>query len=102
MAEGLAAAVAMTEPGSVHQLDLRYVDDDWKAAPLSWSRKRQRAKGSAPGARAAGDQPADTRTPRSADPVYQTADDAAAAAEVDWETQCLACIGLAPPDAPTP
>ncbi|MDA3041433.1 MAG: glycine reductase, partial [Actinomycetota bacterium] len=34
LSEGLAAAMAMTEPGSVHQLDLRFVDDDWKAAPL--------------------------------------------------------------------
>ncbi len=92
----------MTEPGSVHHLDLRYIDDDWKAAPLSWSRKRQNAKDSAPVAAASGDKPGDTRTPRSAEPVYQTADDAAAAALVDWETQCLACIGLVPPDAPTP
>ena len=87
----------MTEPGSVHQLDLRFVDDDWKAEPLSWSRKRQNAKGAASVVRASGDKPADTRTPRSDEPVYQTQDDAAAAAQVDWETQCLACIGLAPP-----
>jgi hypothetical protein len=77
----------MTEPGSVHQLDLRFVDDDWKAEPLSWSRKRQSAKGAAPIVRGSGDKPADSRTQ----------DDEAAAAQVDWETQCLACIGLAPP-----
>lgn len=106
MSEGLAAAAAMTQPGSVHPLDLRFVDDDWKTEPLSWSRKRQNAKNATPTetsstGEASGGKPADSRTPRSADPVYQTDDDAAAAAEVSWETQCLACIGLVSPDEST-
>jgi hypothetical protein len=101
LSQGLTAAAAMTEPGSIHDLDFRFVDDDWKAEPLSWSRKRQERAGSAPEppSAAAGESlPADTRTPRSDEPVYQTPEDAAAAAQVDWDSQCLVCIGLAPPE----
>ncbi len=88
----------MTEPGFA-ELDYRYIDDDWKADPLSWSRKRQDTVG----ANAAGEQNAkpkggDTRTGRSAEPVWQLDEDAKAAAAVDWDEQCLVCIGI-PEDA---
>lgn len=88
--------MAMTEPGFA-ELDYRYIDDDWKVDPLSWSRKQQDNKQS----EAAGNSEkkgGDTRTGRSAEPVWQHEDDAAAASAVDWDEQCLVCIGL-PEDA---
>ncbi len=105
LSEGLAAAVIMAEPGTIHELDYRYVDDDWKAEPLSWSRKRQARRthdGPATPAKAADaageSKPADTRTPRSPNPVYQHPDDAVAAEQTSFEEQCLVCIGIAPTD----
>ena len=38
ISDGLKAAAAMTEPGSIHDLPFRFVDDDWKAEPMSWLR----------------------------------------------------------------
>lgn len=78
----------MTVPG-IHELDYRYIDDDWKTAPLSWSRKRQDSGGTK-SSKAGGD----SRTGRSSDPVWQSPADEAAAAEVNWDEQCLSCIGL--------
>lgn len=65
------------------------MDDDWKADPLGWSRRRQDA--------AATKKPSgDTRTDRSDEPQYQSADDAEAAAAIDDDEMCLTCIGIAP------
>lgn len=90
LTEGLTAAAAITEPGTIIDLPVRYIDDDWKAEPLSWSRKRQDGGGTRPGAPKGGD----TRTARSETPVYQTPDDREAAEAVAWEEQCRVCIGL--------
>lgn len=99
ISDGLKAAAAMTEPGSIHDLAFRFVDDDWKAEPMSWSRKRQSASRHSPRSPVSGGEaaPADTRTTRSAAPVYQSAQDAEAAAGVDWAAQCLVCIGMQAP-----
>ncbi len=87
LSEGLAAAMTITEPGSIVDLRYRFVDDEWKATPLSWSRRRQ---DSGKTSKSAGD----SRTGRSPEPVYQSDDDAAAAAEVSWDDQCLSCLGI--------
>jgi len=92
LTEGLTAAAAMNVPGTIVDLPYRYVDDEWKANPLAWSRKRQNAGG------AETRQPSgDSRTPRSDDPVWQSDDDRLAAEAVSWDEQCRVCIGL--PDA---
>jgi hypothetical protein len=91
VSQALIAGAAMTEPGTIDQLDFTFVDDDWKADPLSWSRKRQ----SAGQTRTRG---GDSRTGRSAQPVFQDEADAAAAEGISWDEQCLVCIGLQPPD----
>ncbi|MEM7340683.1 MAG: hypothetical protein AAF467_18650 [Actinomycetota bacterium] len=87
LTEGLEAAHAMAAPGIV-DLPYRYVDDDWKGSPLSWSRRRQNA-GSTSGS--AGD----TRNGRSDEPQYQSENDRQAANAVDWDAQCEVCIGIA-------
>jgi D-proline reductase (dithiol) PrdB len=89
LTEGLAAAHALAEPGIV-DLPYRYVDDDWKAAPLGWSRKRQTGGRSSKPA-------GDSRTARSDEPVYQNEDDRAAAEAVAWDDQCLVCVGIDQP-----
>jgi hypothetical protein len=89
LSQALAAGVAMTGPG-IHELDYRFIDDDWKAHPLSWSRKRQTGNP----ARTAG---GDSRTGRSSRPVFQNDADAAAAADVNWDDQCLVCLGIPAP-----
>ena len=86
---GLEAGAAMTEPGSIVDLPWRWLDDGWKADPLSWSRKRQDSGRT--GSRSGGD----TRTARSDEPRYQTDDDRAAAEAVAWDRQCEVCLGLA-------
>lgn len=88
--EGLTAAHAMTAPGTIHDLPYRFIDDEWKTNPLGWSRKRQDAGRS-------GSSSGDSRTGRSDEPVYQSDDDRRAAEAVDWDDQCLECIGLAGP-----
>ncbi len=89
LSEGLSAAMELGEPGFV-DLDLRYIDDDWKVDPLGWSRRRQSA--------GATNKPSgDTRTDRSDEPQYQSEEDAAAAAAVSNDDQCLTCIGLPDP-----
>ncbi len=95
LTDGLNAAAAITEPGTIVDLDLRYVDDDWKDEPLSWSRKRQDGGRTGGTTSPAGEgRRADTRTARSADPVYQSDDDRMAAEAVPEAEQCLACLGL--------
>ena len=92
LTEGLEAAVAITEPGTIVDLPYRYIDDDWKANPLGWSRKRQNAG-------SASKRSGDSRTGRSSEPQYQNDDDRAAAEAVDWDDQCLTCIGIDPSGA---
>ncbi len=89
--EGLEAGLAMTAPGSIHDLEYRYVDDDWKRDPLSWSRRQQDEGRS-------GTPAGDTRSGRQAEPVYQSDDDRQAAEAVGWADQCRTCLGLPDPD----
>ncbi len=86
LTEGMTAAHALTAPGVV-DLPYHYVDDAWKASPLSWSRKRQNSgRSSKPSG--------DSRTGRSDEPQYQSEDDRSAAEAVDWDEQCLVCVGI--------
>lgn len=87
LTEGLSAAIDLSVPGGIVDLPYRYVDDDWKAMPLSWSRKRQ-DRGST------GSSSGDSRTGRTKEPVYQNDADRAAAEDVDWDEQCLSCLGI--------
>ena len=91
LTDGLVAGFAMTEPGTIADLPFRWIDDDRKAAPLSWSRSAQDGGLS-------GTDAGDTRTTRSAEPFYYREDDRAAAEAVPWSEQCLVCLGLAPED----
>ncbi len=93
LVEGLEAGHAMTEPGTIHDLPYRYVDDDWKANPMGWSRRRQTSGQT-------GGSSGDSRTGRSPEPVYQKDEDRVAAEAVDWDDQCLVCLGLPDPEAP--
>ena len=86
--QGLAAGVAMAAPG-IHDLNYRFVDDEWKTNPLGWSRKRH-DRGAVFEEKAGGD----ARTARSPKPAWQSDADASAAAAIRWEDQCLVCIGL--------
>ncbi len=85
--DGLTAGAAIAEPGTIVDLPYRWRDDEWKADPLSWSRKRQRAGTTATSG-------GDTRTARATEPRYQTEDDRAAADGVAWADQCLVCLGV--------
>ena len=85
---GLEAGVAITEPGTIVDLPWRWRDDDWKADPLSWSRRRQDAGRT--GRRSGGD----TRTARSPEPRYQNDEDRDAAEARSLDDQCLVCLGL--------
>ena len=87
LSEGLQAAHQIETPGTIVDLGYRYVDDDWKASPMSWSRKRQDNARS-------GTDAGDTRSDRSADPVYQSEEDRLAADSVPEDVQCLTCLGL--------
>lgn len=90
LTDGLVAGFALTEPGTIVDLPFRWIDDDWKAAPLSWSRAAQ-AGGTS------GSSAGDTRTTRSSEPVYHDDSDREAAEAVAWSEQCRVCLGL-PPD----
>ncbi len=85
--DGLTAGAAITEPGTIVDLPYRWRDDDWKADPLSWSRRRQDAGETSKPA-------GDTRSGRSDEPRYQTDADRLAADEVDWDDQCQVCLGV--------
>jgi len=87
LTEGLQAAVAIAEPGTIVDLPYRYVDDEWKANPLGWSRKRQESGASSK-------RSGDSRTGRSDEPQYQSDADRAAAEATPAEEQCLTCLGL--------
>jgi hypothetical protein len=88
LTDGLTAGAEIDVSGTIVDLDYRWRDDDWKADPLSWSRRRQDS--GATGRRSGGD----TRTGRSAEPVYQHDDDRQAAEATEWDEQCLVCLGL--------
>ncbi|MEM8922275.1 MAG: hypothetical protein AAGD35_02160 [Actinomycetota bacterium] len=79
----------MTVPGAIVDLPYRFVDDDWKADPLSWSRRQQNAGLS-------GQSAGDTRGGRTDQPVYQSDADRIAAEAFDPEEQCLTCLGIDP------
>ena len=87
LVDGLRAGHAIDEPGSIIDRPYSFVDDDWKANPLGWSRKRQDrgAAGSASG---------DTRTDRSPEPRYQLEADRRAAEAISEAEQCRSCLGL--------
>ncbi|MEM9032973.1 MAG: hypothetical protein AAGA99_03780 [Actinomycetota bacterium] len=72
-----------TEPGTAAHLPYRWHDDAWRGSPLSWARDN-------PSAADIGD----TRTPRNAEPQYQTSEDQRLAATRSRLTQCRTCIGL--------
>jgi hypothetical protein len=75
----------MADPGTIVDLGVRWVDDDWKAAPLSW-RRTTRARRPRQGD--------DTRSPRHPEPQYQSDDDRRLAEARSYQEQCLVCIGL--------
>ncbi len=93
--ETLQSAIAMTTPSQV-TLDYRWIDDDWKAEPLSWSRQRQSAtsEGIDNTSLSGG---GDTRTPRSDRPAYKSQADEEAALSRPFTDQCLVCVGLPEP-----
>lgn len=88
LAEGLTAGYAIDEPGTIVALPYRWEDDDWKASPLSWSRRAQSAGTS-------GADGGDTRAGRSKEPVYQSVEDEALADARSTDEHCLTCLGLA-------
>jgi hypothetical protein len=85
--DGLTAGAAIAEPGTIVDLVYRWRDDAWKADPLSWSRRRQNEDRT-------GTSAGDTRTARSEQPRWQSEDDRMAAEAVDWDEQCLVCLGI--------
>ena len=101
LSDALQAGVSMSEPGLV-TLNYRWVDDNWKQDPLSWTRQRQDAgstkSADTPQVGGSGASPGgDTRTPRSDQPAYQFEADQEAALGSPFEQQCLVCIGIAEP-----
>lgn len=88
LTDGLVAGFALAGPGQIVDLPYRWIDDDWKAAPLSWSRAAQDdgTSGSSVG---------DTRSARQDEPQYRDEADRAAAEAVDWDQQRRVCLGLA-------
>lgn len=96
--DGLAAGHRLTTPGNIVDLPYRWIDDRWKADPLSWSRQAQDG-GAGPDDTAIGSRPVtriDTRSERTPEPQYQLEDDRTAAEAVDWDEQCRGCPGLVP------
>ncbi len=94
LVDALQAGMAMAEPGLV-TLNYRWVDDNWKQDPLSWTRQRQDALDTAP--EDGSSEGSDTRTPRSDQPIYQSEVDEEAAFASSFEQQCKVCIGLSEP-----
>ncbi len=74
--QALAIGATMNRPtdgrGVIADLPLRWFESDWKASPLSWSRRAQSSGRS-------GVDAGDTRTSRSAEPQWQSDDDRRAA-----------------------
>jgi hypothetical protein len=91
----LELGVEMTTPGTIDELDLRWHHDDWKSAPLSWSRRGDAGRGTDRGAPA---KSGDSRTERSSTPQYQSDADRLAAEALDCDEQCRTCLGLPTPD----
>ena len=87
LTDALVAGFRITEPGRIVDLPFRWIDDDWKAAPLSWTRSAQDGGTS-------GRDAGDTRTVRSDEPFYHNDADRSAAAERSWDEQCKVCLGL--------
>ncbi len=87
LTDALVAGFAMTEPGQIVDLPFRWIDDKWKSAPLSWSRKAQEQGVTDVSA-------GDTRTARDPNPHYHDDADRAAAEAVAWDEQCQVCLGL--------
>jgi len=87
----LEAGVAMTEAGTIFDLDLRWHHDRWRSEPLSWRRSRD-ADGQVESVD--GRPPRDTRTPRDPTPLYQSDADRAAAESLDPEVQRRTCLGV--------
>lgn len=92
LTDALVAGFSMTDPGEIVDLPFRWIDDDWKAAPMSWTRTAQDAG-------TAGVSAGDTRTARSSEPLYHSDDDRAVAEAVDWNEQRKVSLGL-PVDEP--
>ena len=90
LTNGLAAGFQIPEPGQIVDLPFRWIDDDWKASPLSWSRRRQIQGVTRESA-------GDTRSARSDQPRYHDEADRVAAEQVDWDEQCRTCLGIAQP-----
>ena len=86
----LEVGMAMTQPGTISDLDLRWHHDRWRAAPLSWRRSRDADAAPEP---ADGGPPRDTRTPRDPNPVYQNDADRVAAEAKDPDLQRRTCLG---------
>ncbi|MDH3294926.1 MAG: hypothetical protein OER95_11475 [Acidimicrobiia bacterium] len=91
LTDALAAGFAIAEPGGIVDLPFRWIDDDWKASPLSWTRRAQDGGSS-------GHNAGDTRTARSDQPYYHDEADREAAEQTPWENQSLVCLGLPDPD----
>jgi len=87
LTDALVAGFRIAEPGRIVDLPFRWVDDEWKASPLSWSRSAQ--DGGTSGADAG-----DTRTIRSDEPIYHNEADRVAATDTPWDEQCQVCLGL--------
>jgi D-proline reductase (dithiol) PrdB len=81
----LEAAASMTRPGSIVDLGVRWIDDEWKAAPLSWRRSSRADRGARSN---------DTRSARDPEPQYQCDEDRALAQARSYQEQCQVCIGL--------
>lgn len=73
---GLGSANTDLESGVIVDSGYRWPDDEWRAAPLEWSRSRQERIDTR---KPKGDGVADTRTERSDEPQYQTEADRRAA-----------------------
>ncbi len=97
LVDALQAALAMTEP-DLTQLTYRWIDDDWKLDPLSWTRQGQDAQHSPTVEGTSVSTGGDTRTPRNDQPTYQSKADQEAALATSFEQQCMVCIGLSEPD----
>jgi hypothetical protein len=90
LTDALVAGFGIEKPGTIVDLPFRWIDDAWKAAPLSWSRTAQDSG-------TTGTDAGDTRNHRSEEPYYHDEADRAAAAAVPWEDQRRVCLGLSEP-----
>ncbi len=96
LTDGLAAAAAINDSGTIVPLPYRWSDDEWKTDALAWSRHRQDLGDTG---RPPGSAPSDTRTERNPEPQYQSEDDSRLADATDWGDQCLVCVGIEPSES---